>query len=134
MSSIQQSLVVVSMSKNATVHFDITKNRQLHSTENVAEFAVINRQTVPGQIQCEETVYEHELPTLNIPALPLEVIETIYIKILEGERLEINHAHTDEFQLLENRTQNALAQLNEQKLQQSKNELCSKAILIGKAL
>jgi hypothetical protein len=44
----------------------------MSKNSNVAEFAVINRQTIPGQIQCEKSVNIHELPTLNIPALPLE--------------------------------------------------------------
>ena len=120
--SIQQSFVVISMSNNSTVHFDVSKNRHLHATEIVDTFDVIARRDVPGQIQCEKSLNQNYLPTLNIPALPLEIMQNISIKIIQGEKLVINHAHTNEIENISKLAKNSLDQIDEQKLD-LKNQL-----------
>jgi hypothetical protein len=72
--SIQQSFVVISMSRNSTVYYHVSKNRHLHLTEKVEKFAVISRKDFAGQIQCENNLNEHNFPTFNSPALPKEII------------------------------------------------------------
>ena len=64
---IMEKFAIVTLSKPALVHYDVQKNRHMHSTQSIQEFGIVNRTTVNGAIFCETSSTAHVPPELQIP-------------------------------------------------------------------
>ena len=113
--NIQQDIVVVTMTANSKIQYNVDKNRHLHENKQIGRFSVIQRSVFPGHIQCEKTDNLHDFASITIPALPAEITSNITIKMSKGKTLQIKSMHTDEISKIARTAAETRARLDDQK-------------------